>query len=352
MTGHGLKDTVDRAGGLRRERRQHRRHRRGRRRGRGGARPPGWPDLLMVTFVDGPVRVSVPATSANLGPGFDSLGLALSMRDELEAEVLAARRSEVDGRRSGCRTVPLRRVAPGRAVDARRLRAAWAAAAGAAPGRATTSSRTPAGWARPRRRSSRGSGWPEGWSPVARCCVDDDALFRLAARIEGHPDNVAPAFFGGFVISGRDGTTTATSTRCASAVDPRIEVVVFVPPDPVSTEVARGLLPADGTARRRGGRRRPHGAAGRRAGRPARAPVARHPRLPPPGLPPPGHAGLAGAGRRPACRRRPGRGLRGRADGARVHRRLPPPTGSWRRCPDGWPAHHLAVRPRRRRVLG
>ena len=42
----------------------------------------------MTTFVDGPVRVSVPATSANLGPGFDSLGLALSLRDHLEAEVL------------------------------------------------------------------------------------------------------------------------------------------------------------------------------------------------------------------------------------------------------------------------
>jgi len=42
----------------------------------------------VATFVDGPVRVSVPATSANLGPGFDSLGLALSLRDELEAEVL------------------------------------------------------------------------------------------------------------------------------------------------------------------------------------------------------------------------------------------------------------------------
>ena len=35
----------------------------------------------MTSFVDGPVTVSVPATSANLGPGFDSLGLALDLRD-------------------------------------------------------------------------------------------------------------------------------------------------------------------------------------------------------------------------------------------------------------------------------
>jgi homoserine kinase len=70
--------------------------------------------------------------------------------------------------------------------------------------------------------------------------VDDTALFRLAAQIEGHPDNVAPAFYGGFVISGHEEDFYAV----CSPVDPRIETVVFVPPTPVSTEVARGLLPA------------------------------------------------------------------------------------------------------------
>ena len=59
----------------------------------------------MPTFVDGPVRVTVPATSANLGPGFDSLGLALSLRDKLEAEVLPEGLVvEVDGRRRRRRT--------------------------------------------------------------------------------------------------------------------------------------------------------------------------------------------------------------------------------------------------------
>ena len=41
----------------------------------------------MATFVDGVVRVSVPATAANLGPGYDSLGLALDLRDQLAGEV-------------------------------------------------------------------------------------------------------------------------------------------------------------------------------------------------------------------------------------------------------------------------
>ena len=60
----------------------------------------------MVTFVEGPARVSVPATSANLGPGFDSLGLALDLRDELEGEVLASGVVvEVEG--AGAGAVPL-----------------------------------------------------------------------------------------------------------------------------------------------------------------------------------------------------------------------------------------------------
>jgi homoserine kinase len=73
--------------------------------------------------------------------------------------------------------------------------------------------------------------------------VDDDALFSLAARLEGHPDNVAPAFHGGFVISGRD--DDGEFYAVPSGVDPRISAVVMVPPDPVSTELARGLLPSE-----------------------------------------------------------------------------------------------------------
>src|SRR5918994_4685929 len=59
----------------------------------------------MAPFVRGPVRVSVPATSANLGPGFDSLGLAMSLRDRLEAEVTeGGLRIEVTG--AGADDVP------------------------------------------------------------------------------------------------------------------------------------------------------------------------------------------------------------------------------------------------------
>jgi homoserine kinase len=70
---------------------------------------------------------------------------------------------------------------------------------------------------------------------------DDAAALSLASLIEGHPDNVAPALLGGFVISGR---TAEEVWAQQSPVDPSISAVVFVPPHGVRTDVARGLLPA------------------------------------------------------------------------------------------------------------
>ena len=192
----------------------------------------------MVTFVDGPVRVSVPATSANLGPGFDSLGLALSMRDELEAEVVGSG-LEVEVTGAGAGEVPI----DDRHLVVRSMHAAFDVLGGRPPG-LRLSCRNVIPHARGLGSSSAaivaGVVLARGLVAGGALLVDDLSLFRLAARIEGHPDNVAPAFHGGFVISGSDDDFYAVS----SAVDPRVEVVVFVPPTPVSTEVARGLLPA------------------------------------------------------------------------------------------------------------
>ena len=69
--------------------------------------------------------------------------------------------------------------------------------------------------------------------------MDDDAVFALAATIEGHPDNVAPAFYGGFTIARAEGGTFhATSV----SVDPRVQVVVSCRPTR-SRPRWRGLLP-------------------------------------------------------------------------------------------------------------
>ncbi|GCD88317.1 homoserine kinase [Nocardioides sp. LS1] len=194
----------------------------------------------MVTFVSGPVRVSVPATSANLGPGFDSLGLALDLRDELEAEVTTGGLAvEVSG--VGADDVPrdeshlvvrsMRAAFAKMGAEPAGLRLACANVIPHARGLGSSSAAIVAGVCLARALVAGGT-----------LLMDDDAVFRLAARIEGHPDNVAPAFHGGFVISGQeDGEFYAV----ASSVDPRVAAVVFVPPTPVSTEVARGLLPAE-----------------------------------------------------------------------------------------------------------
>ncbi|MDP3891182.1 homoserine kinase [Nocardioides sp.] len=192
----------------------------------------------MARFVDGPVRVRVPASSANLGPGFDALGLALDLHDELEAEVLAeGLEIEVSGAGSG--DVPRDESH----LVVRSMRQAFAVLGAEPPGlRLRCDNVIP---------HSRGLGSSSAaivaGLTLARALVrggtlvlDDDALFRLAADIEGHPDNVAPVVHGGFVISGEEGGTWFAAR---SAVDPRVSAVVFVPPDPVSTDVARGLLP-------------------------------------------------------------------------------------------------------------
>jgi homoserine kinase len=191
-----------------------------------------------VTFVDGPVRVSVPATSANLGPGFDSLGLALSLRDDLTARVVEAGLSiEVSG--AGADEVPHDESH----LVVRSMRAAFEAMNAPQPG---LSLRCRNVIPHARGLGSSSAAIVAGVS-LARCLVaggtllmDDDAVFQLAAELEGHPDNVAPAFFGGFVISGR---TDAGFYAVEAGVDPRVTAVVFVPPTPVSTSVARGLLP-------------------------------------------------------------------------------------------------------------
>ncbi|MCY7395076.1 MAG: homoserine kinase [Nocardioides sp.] len=194
----------------------------------------------MSALVAGPVRVSVPATSANLGPGFDCLGLALDLRDRLEAEVLD-RGLVVEVSGQGAAAVPRDE----RHLVVRSLRAGLRALGIEAPGlRVSCTNVLP---------HSRGLGSSSaaivGGLALARALVDhgaqrwdDAALFALAAELEGHPDNVAPAALGGFVISGRD--ADGGFFAVPAGLDRELSVVVLVPPDGLSTQAARGLLPA------------------------------------------------------------------------------------------------------------
>jgi homoserine kinase len=189
-------------------------------------------------FVDGPVTVEVPATSANLGPGFDCLGLALELRDTLVGEIASAD-LEVRVAGEGAGDVPLDE----RHLVVRSMRAAFEAMDRQPTGlHVACTNRVP---------HSRGLGSSSaaivGGIVLARGLVqggdallDDGAALSLANRIEGHPDNVAPALLGGFVISGQ-GSEEVWAQQ--TPLDPSISAVIFVPPDGVRTEVTRGLLP-------------------------------------------------------------------------------------------------------------
>jgi homoserine kinase len=192
----------------------------------------------MTGFSTGPVRIRVPATSANLGPGYDTLGLALALHDELTAEVIdTGLVIEVEG--SGAADVPRDESH----LVVRTMRRAFAEL-GAEPAGVRLHCRNgiPHG---------RGLGSSAaaivGGVLLARALVaggrqimPDGAALALAADLEGHPDNVAPCLLGGLTIAW---LTDDGARAVRREVDPAVVPVVFVPPFTASTELARGLLP-------------------------------------------------------------------------------------------------------------
>lgn len=192
-----------------------------------------------MSFVSGPVTVRVPASSANLGPGFDALGLALTLYDDVTGEVLdePLGRLEIEISGEGALELP-------RTSDHLVVRAMYAAfdALGERPAGLKLScvNSIPHG----RGLGSSAAAIVAG-IVLARALVDDGAArlddiaaFQLAADLEGHPDNVAAALFGGLTIAWLEGDAAGVER-----LDSTAEVTVFVPPDAVSTEKARGLLP-------------------------------------------------------------------------------------------------------------
>jgi homoserine kinase len=201
-----------------------------------------------MTFHQGRVLVRTPASAANLGPGYDALGLALSMHDRLEAEVLADG-LEIVVRGEGADGVPRDRSH----LVVRAMDAAFDVLGERPSGlRLTCDNSIP---------HARGLGSSSaaivGGIVLARALVDggedrmdDHAAYQLASDLERHPDNVAAALFGGFTIAWLDGDAAPAGVpghgrqkAQVHRLDVTARVTVLVPPDPVSTEAARGLLP-------------------------------------------------------------------------------------------------------------
>ena len=191
----------------------------------------------MPSFRAAPVRVRVPATSANLGPAFDSAGLALGLYDDVVVRV-ADHGLSVDVAGEGADTLPRDK----RHLVVRSLRTAFDALGGQPRGlEVVGANRIP---------QARGLGSSSaaivaaGGAARARVLggeeeLDDDGALALATEIEGHPDNVAACLRGGL-------TFAWTSDRVhvhRVEVHPDLAPVAFVPSVKASTKKVRGLLP-------------------------------------------------------------------------------------------------------------
>jgi len=186
----------------------------------------------------GAVRVRVPATSANLGPGFDALGLALSLHDEVEAWVTESGLSiEVSG--EGADLVGSDEAH----LVVRAMRAAFAVTGGQPPGIGLRCvNRIPHGRGLGSSAAAIVAGLlaARALSGPGREKLPDASLFALASEIEGHPDNVAACLGGGLTIAWEapDGPRMVRLQPL-----PSVTPVVCIAPSPVRTNVTRGLLP-------------------------------------------------------------------------------------------------------------
>jgi homoserine kinase len=168
------------------------------------------------------VTVRVPASTSNLGPGFDCLGVALRLYNN----VTVARKT----------TRPLDPIVHDAATrffaQTKRKPFAFSCAIdGNVP-------------------SARGLGGSvtvrlgvlHGLNELSGRPLDRDQIFELCAELEGHPDNAAPASFGGFTVARN--STTGPRTLQRFNVSQRLYFILLVPDFEIATSAARKILPA------------------------------------------------------------------------------------------------------------
>ena len=195
------------------------------------------------TFKAKPMQVQVPASSANLGPGFDAFGLALGMHDRYVAQVLDDAILDIDVTGEGADEVPR--------TDKNLLVKAMYKGFDFLGGR-------PKGLAiRALNVNPHGRGLGSSASAIigglvlARALVlngedhmNDIQLLSLATDMEGHPDNVSAALFGGATISWFEMEKHKSSAHCVHLnVDPRIQAMAYIPAKALATSKARKMLP-------------------------------------------------------------------------------------------------------------
>jgi homoserine kinase len=186
------------------------------------------------------VRVRVPATSANLGPGFDACSLALDLHDDVVVQVTESG-LDVQVAGEGADRLP----AGERHLVVKALRAAFDALGGQPRGLALRcANRIPHGRGLGSSAAAIVAGVVAARALVSKGTerLDDAAVLRLAASLEGHPDNVAACLLGGYTVAWTDDAgAQAISLPVAASIVP----VVLYPGSRVPTAKARRLLPEE-----------------------------------------------------------------------------------------------------------
>jgi homoserine kinase len=195
-----------------------------------------------LTFKATMAQVSVPATSANLGPGFDCMGLALELRDRYAAQVLDDATFDVDVTGEGSADVKtdknnlvIKAMLHGFEHMGQKPKGIALRQLNVIPhGRGLGSSAAAI----------------VGGLALARALVlggeqllTDEEMISLGTELEGHPDNIAAAVLGGATIAWVDGASENSGHGVAIKVDPKIKALVFVPEAHLATSKARKLLP-------------------------------------------------------------------------------------------------------------
>lgn len=189
-------------------------------------------------FRSGPVRILVPASSANIGPGFDSLGLALSVYDELIAMVTEDEGVLVEVAGEGAADVPRDE----HHLVVRAMNAAFEAMGVQPPGFVLRCRNViPHGRGLGSSAAAIIGGMVLARAMVVNSNFDDEALLATAITMESHPDNLAAALHGGFTVAWLDDHGHPGAVR----LDPHVSVraVLVVPVDTLPTVTAREVLP-------------------------------------------------------------------------------------------------------------
>ncbi len=191
-----------------------------------------------VSLAGRTVTVRVPATTANLGPGFDTLGLALALYDELTVSVRDEPGAFVDVHGVGEGEVPTDETN----LVVRSIAHTFAAYGQPLPGLHLVARNViPHG----RGLGSSGAAIVSGIMAAKGLLegvveIDSLGLLARATELEGHPDNVAPALFGGLTIA----WTTPEGPQFKKLIVHRgVSPLVLVPQETMSTALARSLQP-------------------------------------------------------------------------------------------------------------